>query len=284
MPELPPTPPESPVVTSWHGRVTVVTLQRRERRNAVDARTAEALLAAFRAFDADSTSDVAMLTGAGGAFCAGADLQALAAGEAKPIHEAGDVAPMGPTRLRLGKPVIAAIEGPAVAGGMELALWCDLRVAGESAVMGIFNRRFGVPLVDLGTIRLPRLIGEGRALDLLLTGRPVKMDEALAIGLVSRVVPNGTALEAAVALAEQIASFPQVALRGDRLSVYEQWDLHGEAAVANEVRRGLRTIESGEAHAGSHRFAEGAGRHGAFEGPPGLPAQSRSAARGERRG
>ena len=248
------------------GRVTVVSISRPERRNAVDLHAAEALLDAFRAFDGDASSDVAVLTGAGGAFCAGADLQALAAGERKPVNPTGDFAPMGPTRLRLRKPVIAAIEGPAVAGGMELALWCDLRVAGASAVMGIFNRRFGVPLVDLGTIRLPRLIGQGRALELILTGRPVKMDEALAIGLVNQVVADGGALEAAVALAEQLAAFPQAAMRNDRLSVYEQWDLDGEAAIANEIEHGLRTIGSGETLSGSQRFAGGAGRHGSFDG------------------
>ena len=200
------------------GRVTTVTIRRVSRRNAVDLETGRALLAAFKAFDADDRSDVAILAGEGGTFCAGADLQALAAGERKPVEPDGDFAPMGPTRLRLSKPVIAAIEGHAVAGGMELALWCDLRVAGRSAVMGIFNRRFGVPLVDLGTIRLPQLIGQGRALELILTGRPVAMDEALAIGLVTRVVDDGSAQAEATALAKRWWAFhkPDCATIGSR--------------------------------------------------------------------
>lgn len=259
---------ESLVVVEKRDRITVVGLDRPARRNAIDLRGAEDLLAAFRAFEADEGSDVAVLTGLGGAFCAGTDLQALAAGERKPMNTTGDFAPMGPTRLRLGKPVIAAIEGPAVAGGMELALWCDLRVAGASAVMGIFNRRFGVPLVDLGTIRLPRIIGQGRALDLLLTGRPVHMDEALAMGLVNRVVPDGTALAAALDLAAQLAAFPQAALRNDRMSAYEQWDLDLDAAIANEIARGIRTLETGETTLGAQRFVRGAGRHGTFDARP----------------
>jgi enoyl-CoA hydratase len=240
-------------------RVTVVTIERPERRNAVDLPTAHALIEAFQAFDADETADVAILTGAGGAFCAGADLQALAAGERKPVDPDGVFAPMGPTRLRLGKPVIAAIEGPAVAGGMELALWC-----GRSATLGIFNRRFGVPLVDLGTIRLPRIVGQGRALELILTGRPVAMDEALHIGLVNAVTNDGEALARAFDLARTLTGFPQAAMRNDRLSVYEQWDLAEPAAVANEIGRGRMTIESGETLSGSRRFADGAGRHGSF--------------------
>lgn len=247
------------------GRVTVVTIERPERRNAVDLPTAQALVAAFQAFDADASADVAILTGAGGAFCAGADLQALAAGERKPVEADGVFAPMGPTRLRLSKPVIAAIEGPAVAGGMELALWCDLRIAGRLATMGIFNRRFGVPLVDLGTIRLPRIIGQGRALELILTGRPVGMDEALRIGLVNEVTNDGDALRRAIDLAQSLAGFPQEAMRNDRLSVYEQWDLSEREAIANEIVRGRATIASGETLSGSQRFAGGAGRHGNFE-------------------
>ena len=243
-------------------RVEIITIERPDRRNAVDLETARALIKAFKDFDQDDGADVAILTGAGGAFCAGADLQALAAGERKPVDPDGDFAPMGRTRLRLGKPVIAAIEGHAVAGGMELALWCDLRVAGASAVMGIFNRRFGVPLVDLGTIRLPRLIGHGRALDLILTGRPVAMDEALSIGLVSRVVPDGEALTAALALAAKLSEFPQTAMRNDRMSADEQWGLDFGAAVANEVRLGLHTIRSGETMSGASRFSGGVGRHG----------------------
>jgi enoyl-CoA hydratase len=248
------------------GRVTTVTIRRVSRRNAVDLETARSLIAAFKSFDADDRSDVAILAGEGGTFCAGADLQALAAGERKPVEPHGEFAPMGPTRLRLSKPVIAAIEGHAVAGGMELALWCDLRVAGRSAVMGVFNRRFGVPLVDLGTIRLPRLIGEGRALDLILTGRPVAMDEALAIGLVTRVVDDGSALAEAMTLAKTLVGFPQAGLRNDRLSLLEHHGLDDAGATANEIRRGLATIESGETLAGSSRFSAGAGRHGKFDG------------------
>ncbi|RPH44436.1 MAG: crotonase/enoyl-CoA hydratase family protein [Burkholderiales bacterium] len=248
-------------------RITVVTIDRPQRRNAVDLSTALALVEAFKAFDSASDSDVAILTGAGDAFCAGADLHALAAGERKPYKPDGDFAPMGPTRLRLGKPVIAAIEGPAVAGGMELALWCDLRVAGHSATMGVFNRRFGVPLVDLGTLRLPRLVGHGRALEFILTGRPIAMDEALRIGLVNEVTADGHALARALELARLLTGFPQAAMRNDRLSVYEQYDLSEREATANEIARGRATLDSGETLSGSRRFAEGAGRHGRFETP-----------------
>ena len=250
------------VVVAHDGRTTIVTIDRPERRNAVDAATADALVAAFRAFDSDDASDVAILRGAGGAFCAGADLRALADGERRTVRADGDVAPMGPPRLRLSKPVIAAIEGPAVAGGFELALWCDLRVAGRSAVMGVLNRRFGVPLVDLGTIRLPRMIGHGRAMDLVLTGRRVDMAEALAIGLVSRVVEDGAALDAALALAAELSRFPQTGMRNDRCSLLEQWDLGEADAIRNEIARGLDTIASGEHLDGARRFAAGAGRHG----------------------
>ena len=225
-----------PVLVETADRITTVTINRLERRNAVDLATAQALITAFQAFDADDAADVAILMGAGGAFCAGADLQALAARERKPVEPTGVFAPMGPTRLRLSKPVIAAIEGHAVAGGMELALWCDLRVMARSGVMGIFNRRFGVPLVDLGTIRLPRLIGEGRALDLILTGRPVYADEALAIGLATQVVDDGSALTAARALAVTLTAFPQMAMRNDRLSLLEQELATVERlAAANEL-------------------------------------------------
>ncbi len=253
------------VTSRTEDRITVVTIERPERRNAVDLPTALALIEAFQAFDGAGDADVAVLTGAGGAFCAGADLQALAAGERKPVNPEGDFAPMGPTRLRLGKPVIAAIEGPAVAGGMELALWCDLRVAGRSATMGIFNRRFGVPLVDLGTIRLPRIVGQGRALELILTGRPVAMDEAFRIGLVNELTNDGEALCRAIEIARTLVDFPQTAMRNDRLSVYEQWDLSEPQAVTNEIVRGRATIDSGETQVGSKRFADGAGRHGVFE-------------------
>jgi enoyl-CoA hydratase len=253
-----------PVIIDRRSRIAIITINRPERRNAVDLTTARALLAAFKSFDKDAGSDIAILTGAAGVFCAGADLKAVAQGERKPYEPEGDFAPMGPTRLRLSKPVIAAIEGPAVAGGLELALWCDLRIAGRSAVMGIFNRRFGVPLMDLGTIRLPRLIGHGRALDLVLTGRPVSADEALAIGLLTRLVDDGRALDAALELGAELSGFPQAAMRGDRLSLLEQWDLDEESAIRNELERGLTTIASGEALAGATRFVSGEGRHGRF--------------------
>lgn len=246
------------------GPVAVVTLQRPERRNAVDAETASALVAAFRRFDADEDTKVAILQGSGGYFCAGADLKAMSAGERKRVAEDGD-APMGPTRMRLSKPVIAAIEGHAVAGGMELALWCDLRVAAEDAVFGIFCRRFGVPLVDLGTIRLPRLIGQSRALDLILTGRPVKADEALSIGLVNRLAAPGRAHAFAMELAQEIAAFPQACLRNDRASTLSQWDMSEDEAMKNEVRLGLATIASGETFRGADAFSGGVGRHGDFE-------------------
>ena len=239
----------------------VVTLDRPERRNAVDAATAAALSSAFRGFDADPSLSVAILTGAGGHFCAGADLKALAEGEPRPVRPEGD-GPMGPTRLRLGKPVIAAIEGYAVAGGLELALWCDLRVASEEAVLGVFCRRFGVPLVDLGTVRLPQIVGLGRALDLVLTGRPVTAQEAWSMGLVSRVVPEGQALRSALELGRALAALPQTCLRNDRLSVLESLDLEAQQAMENEVRRGLQTLSSGETAAGAASFRSGEGRHG----------------------
>jgi enoyl-CoA hydratase len=250
------------------GPVTIVAVNRPERRNAVDGATAQELTDAFLAFDKDEATSVAILTGAGGAFCAGADLKALAAGDrSQRVAEGGlnSPAPMGPSRLRLSKPVIAAIEGHAVAGGMELALWCDLRVMAENATFGIYCRRFGVPLVDLGTIRLPRLIGHSRAMDLILTGRPVDAREALAIGLANRVAPAGEALAHAVALAKEIAAFPQMCMRNDRLSALEQWDLDENAAIDNEVRRGLETLRSGETAAGAARFTSGVGRGGRFE-------------------
>lgn len=242
------------------GRTTVVTIERPERRNAVDLATARALYDAFKRFDADPDADVAILTGAGGAFCAGADLKTLAEGETGRFEREGDFGPMGPTRLALGKPVIAAIEGPAVAGGTELALWCDLRIAGRSAIFGIFNRRFGVPLIDLGTIRLPRIIGHGRAMELILTGRAVPAEEALQIGLINAMTEGGEALSRALALASELSALPQTAMRNDRLSAIEQWDLPGEAGAANEIAHGLATLESGEADAGWTRFAAGAGR------------------------
>ena len=259
---LEPTDRRATVSARAEGRVTVVTIERPDRRNAVDLPTARALFDAFRRFDADPSADVAVLTGAGGAFCAGADLKAIADGETRPIDPNGEFGPMGPTRLALGKPVIAAIEGPAVAGGLELALWCDLRVAARSAVFGVFNRRFGVPLIDLGTIRLPRIVGHGRALELILTGRAVDADEALRIGLVNEVTEEGQALARALALARTLSGFPQIAMRNDRVSAIEQWDLNGPAAVANEITWGLKALASGEPSAGSARFKGGAGRKG----------------------
>ncbi len=245
-------------------RTLVVTINRPARRNAVDGPTAALLAQAFRAFDADDALDVAVLTGADGTFCAGADLKAIAEGKGNRVEHAGD-GPMGPTRLRLSKPAIAAIEGFAVAGGLELATWCDLRVAAQSAVLGVFCRRWGVPLVDLGTVRLPRLIGHSRAIDMILTGRGVGAPEALSMGLVNRVVPDGTALEAAIELAAELSALPQRCLRSDRLSAIEQWDLAEADATTNEVDHGLEVLRSGEAIEGAGRFAAGAGRHGASE-------------------
>jgi enoyl-CoA hydratase len=252
---------ERTVLVEADGPVTVVTIDRPERRNAVDGPTAAALAAAFRDFDADPAASVAVLTGSGGAFCAGADLKAIAAGAPPRVAPDGD-GPMGPTRMKLSKPVLAAIEGPAVAGGLELAIWCDLRVAAEGATLGVLSRRVGVPLIDLGTIRLPRLVGHGRAMDLILTGRAVRAAEALAIGLVNRVVLDGSALREAVGIARELAAFPQAAMRGDRLSAIEQWGVDLDQAVANELRHGLAALDSGETVAGASRFAAGAGRHG----------------------
>lgn len=246
------------------GPVTTVVLSRSEKRNAVDGPTAAALADAFRAFDADDSASVAVLYGDGGTFCAGADLTAIGTDLQNRVAPDGD-GPMGPTRLRLSKPVIAAISGHAVAGGLELALWCDLRVADEDAVLGVYCRRWGVPLIDGGTVRLPRLIGTSRAMDLVLTGRPVAADEALTIGLVNRLVPAGTARAAAEALALQVAEFPQTCLRQDRLSLLEQDGLTEEAALANELRHGLVSLES-DAVAGAARFASGEGRHGSPTG------------------
>jgi enoyl-CoA hydratase len=249
------------ITVSRSENIAVVTIDRPRHRNAVDHATAQELATAFRGFDADAALSVAILTGAGDHFCAGADLKAFANGESRPIGLEGD-GPMGPTRMRLTKPVIAAIEGYAVAGGCELALWCDLRVISATAIFGIFCRRFGVPLVDLGSIRLPRLIGHSRAMDLILTGREVLAPEALDIGLGNRLVAAGQALPAAVELARRIASFPQTCLRNDRLSAIEQWDLGESSAMQNEIKRGANTLSSGEAQAGASAFAAGAGRHG----------------------
>ena len=245
------------------GPVTTVVLSRPDRRNAVDGPTATALAAAFRAFDADASASVAVLHGEGGTFCAGADLQAIGTSRQNRVEPDGD-APMGPTRMRLGKPVVAAVAGHAVAGGLELALWCDLRVAEESAVLGVFCRRWGVPLVDGGTVRLARLVGTGRAMDLVLTGRPVSAAEALDIGLVNRVVPDGTARQEAETLARQIAAFPQTCLRHDRLSLVEQDGLREDDAMANELRHGLVSLAADTAE-GAARFRSGQGRHGSFD-------------------
>jgi len=250
--------------------VWTVTIDRPEVRNAVDGPTARALADAFRAFDADEEARVAVLTGAGGQFCAGADLRTVAGGSRGPDALALDDVmahdgPMGPTRLELGKPVIAAVEGFAVAGGIELALWCDARVAAATATFGVFCRRFGVPLIDGGTVRLPRLIGESRAMELILTGRAVGAEEALAIGLVCRVVAQGQALAAAQAMAHAIAAFPQACMRNDRLSVRRQHGLATRDALAQEFALGRATLASGEAEGGARRFVAGAGKHGRFE-------------------
>jgi len=262
-----PSRPPTGVDVRRDGPVTVVTIDRPERRNAVDSVAAAALLEAFTAFDTDGAASVAVLTGSGGTFCAGADLKALSQGDRRPVPDHGP-GPMGPTRLELSKPVVAAIEGHAVAGGLELALWCDLRVAATNAVLGVYCRRFGVPLVDGGTVRLPRLIGQSRALDLVLTGRGVAGAEALEMGLVNRLAPPGAALDAAVTLAHELAALPQICMRNDRRSLLGQWSLSEPDALTAEARLGRATIDSGETLEGAARFAAGAGRHGAnVDGP-----------------
>ena len=267
---------ESPTVrVERDGPVTTVILSRKDVRNAVNQPAAEALVDAFLDFESDESASVAVFFGDHGTFCAGADLKGVAegldvnravppgvGGAWDPLSRDG---PMGPSRMFLSKPVIAAVAGYAVAGGLELALWCDLRVMEEDAVFGVFCRRWGVPLVDGGTVRLPRLIGHARALDLILTGRPVGAEESLAMGLANRVVPTGTAREAAEALARDIARFPQICLRADRRSAYEQWDLPYDRALANEFERGMVAIRSGETVAGAKRFASGRGRGGSFD-------------------
>jgi enoyl-CoA hydratase len=250
--------------------VTTVTINRPQARNAVDRPTADALAAAFLEFERDDSALAAVLTGEGETFCAGADLKGVAEGRGNRLTDPKDDslaadAPMGPTRMRLTKPVIAAIAGHAVAGGLELALWCDLRVAEDDAIFGVFCRRWGVPLIDGGTVRLPRLIGQSRAMDMILTGRAVGAMEAFAMGLANRVVPKGEALVAAQELAAQIARFPQTCLKGDRLSVYEQWDRDTAAAMANEFAHGRATLASEEARKGAARFAAGKGRGGRFD-------------------
>jgi enoyl-CoA hydratase len=251
------------VMMEKHGAVTTVILSRPERRNAIDAPTADALAKAFRTFERDREARVGVLLGAGGTFCAGADLKAIAAGTARVQRTYGD-GPLGPTRMRLSKPVIAAVAGYAVAGGFELALWCDLRVMEEDAIMGVFNRRWGIPLLDGGTVRLPVIVGLGRALDLILTGRPVDAHEALAMGLATRVVPRGKAREEAEALARTIAGFPPHAVRGDRQSAYDAQGVTLAAALQREFTLGHRWRTTGDRLEGARRFVAGAGRHGHF--------------------
>jgi enoyl-CoA hydratase len=254
----------SSVLIQRDHNILTVTINRPQARNAVDSVTAMALDAAFQEFDRDDSLSVAILTGAQGAFCAGADLREVSTGSRRLTQEEKQ-GPMGPTWRLLSKPVIAAVEGHAVAGGLEMALWCDLRVAARDAVFGVYCRRFGVPLIDMGTVRLPRLIGHSNALDLILTGRGVSGDEALRMGLANRLVEPGQALAAALQLARSIAEFPQKCLRSDRLSAYEQWDLPWVEACRNELKRGLEVLASGETVAGAQRFAGGAGRHGQFK-------------------
>jgi enoyl-CoA hydratase len=245
------------------GPITTVILDRPEVRNAVDNETAEAMADAFRAFDADPEQRVAVLWGSGGAFCAGADLKAIASGERKKRYRLEGDGPMGPSRLSLSKPVIAAVAGHAVAGGLELAIWCDMRVVEEDATFGIYCRRWGVPLIDGGTVRLPRLIGQSHAMDMILTGRPVGADEALRMGLANRVVPKGQSRAAAEALAGQLAQFPQMCMNLDRASVYRQWDLPFEHAMRAEFAHGISAVAA-EGQSGAARFAGGAGRGGTF--------------------
>ena len=257
------------VLVTHDGPVTIVTINRPQVRNAVDQATAKELYAAFEAFDADDSASVAVLTGADGVFCAGADLKAFADGggnrvESRPGEEIVDsFGPMGPSRMLLNKPVIAAVEGWAVAGGLELACWCDMRVAASDAVFGVFCRRWGVPLVDGGTVRLPRLIGHSHAMDMILTGREVKGTEAVTMGLANRMVEPGSALDAAVALAHELAQLPQRCMRSDRQSAIAQWSLDLGGALSLETDLGLKTIRSGETLHGATRFRDGAGRHGA---------------------
>src|SRR5579862_2321612 len=252
------------VLIERDGNLAIVTINRPQARNAVNSATAQQLAQAFEAFDRDDSLRVAILTGSGNTFCAGFDLKEVATGEGRQLKENETRGPMGPTWMFLSKPVLAAVEGYAVAGGFELALWCDLRIAAADAVFGVFCRRWGVPLIDLGTIRLPRLIGHSNAMDLILTGRGVSGDEAVRMGLVNRLVEKGHAREAAVALAHELAHFPQRCLRADRLSAYEQWALPWEAAWRNELIHGMAVVVSGETRAGAERFAKGAGRHGSF--------------------
>jgi enoyl-CoA hydratase len=247
-----------------HDQIAIVTIDRPEVRNAVDGPTAAELADAFRRFEADDALAVAILTGGSGTFCAGADLKAISHGRGNRMTEDGD-GPMGPSRMLLSKPCVAAVEGWAVAGGLELAVWCDLRVAARDAVFGVFCRRWGVPLCDGGTIRLPRLIGQSHALDMILTGRGVSGEEALRMGLANRLVEPGQALTGALELAQRIASFPQLCMLSDRRSAYEQWSMTLPDALLHETKLGLDVIRSGETLSGASRFASGAGRHGKFE-------------------
>ncbi len=255
-----------PVIIEKNAPLYTVIIDRPEAKNAVDRPTAEALADAFAAFDRDDEFSVAILCGAGGTFCAGADLKAIASEDKGRINrlDPEGCGPMGPTRMQLGKPVIAAVSGYAVAGGMELALWCDLRVMEETATMGVFCRRFGVPLIDGGTVRLPRLVGMSHALDLIMTGRPVDAKEAKAIGLANRIVPHDCARQEAEKLALEIAQFPQQCLRHDRLSAYEQWNLSAPEALANEFNHGMIPLSGGESASGAGEFARGKGKHGKF--------------------
>ena len=260
------------VLTERRGEILIVTINRPEVRNAVNSPTARRLGQAFVDFDADDSLKVAVLTGANGTFCAGADLKSVGDGTFEPTppptapidpHDA--MGPMGPSYLRLDKPVIAAVAGHAIAGGLELSLWCDMRVAEEDATFGVYCRRWGVPLIDGGTVRLPRLIGHSNAMDMILTGRAVDAHEAKQMGLANRMVPTGTSLDAAIELAEQIAAFPQLCMRSDRRSAYEQWGMDFDDAMANEGVLGDATMRSGETREGARRFASGKGRGGSFE-------------------
>ena len=252
------------VTTEIQDNLLIVTINRPEARNAIDHETASALVDAFEAFEADTALLVAVLTGAGGHFCAGADLKSIGNPQQSPVIKVDGYAPLGVSRMLLSKPVIAAVEGFAVAGGLELALWCDLRVSAETATFGVYCRRWGVPLVDGGTIRLPRLIGHSHALDMILTGRGVVGPEAKQIGLANRLVPHGQALNAAIELAQSLTMFPQTCMRSDRLSSYEQWGQPLPAALINETKRGLDVLASGETVRGAARFASGRGRHGSM--------------------
>ncbi len=260
---------EPTVLVEHHGAITMVTINRPAVRNAVDGPTAQLLFDAFTEFDNADAGRVAVLTGAQNMFCAGADLKAVADGRGNQMNNegpdeiVGSLGPMGPSRLQLSKPVIAAVEGYAVAGGLELAIWCDLRVCAADASFGVFCRRWGVPLVDGGTIRLPRLIGHSRAMDRILTGREVDADEALAMGLANRVVATGSALDEAIMLANTLAALPQNCLRSDRLSALDQWSLDAGTALSHEMDLGLATMRTGETIEGAARFRDGAGRHGA---------------------